>query len=121
MAADRVVDLQLDEESVQLLATTTEAILLGVVFRSSGKVSLFEAGPVTDLPRKRFAGHRDLLHLSLVRLDEAIGFSVYLLAGEVQSFYRISHLEPRVQGFRDASRRCVYGDPATFGRFVSGS
>ncbi len=92
--------LQLDDASTDALThASADAILIGVIDWSSGIVRLFESGSSTSPARRCFASHRDLVQMGVVRIDETLGFSVNVVAGRVQAFYRTSVLNRSEEDF----------------------
>jgi hypothetical protein len=84
--------LQLSASSNAVLASMQDGLLIGVYQLHNQQVQLFIADNITNSAAHRFAGHRDLIRSGILRLDEALGFSLQVTGGEIRSFYRTSIL-----------------------------
>jgi hypothetical protein len=92
--------LQLDDASADALTRApADAIFIGVIDWSAGIVRLFVSGPCTNPFDRCFASHRDLVRTGVVHLEDTFGFSINIVAGEVQAFYRTSVLNRSKRDF----------------------
>jgi len=93
------VAFRLDANSARMLATTSDAILIGVVETATGMIRLFVASALTDPATGRFSGHRDLIHHSAINSDDCLGFSLEVRSHELHAFYRSSVLNDDFEDF----------------------
>ena len=91
--------VQVDVATLQRLRTVVDAIMIGVVERSTGVTHLYEAAPITNVPLERFAGHSELVRHGVVSAAESLGFSIHVSGGKVRAFYRTSILNRDLEDF----------------------
>jgi hypothetical protein len=89
---------QLDADSRADLVTASDTLFLGVI-HPDGLLGLFHAAPQTDLRRRTFAGHRELLAHQQIPPSGCSGFSFEVKNGKLYRFYRISLLNQEFDDF----------------------
>jgi hypothetical protein len=100
VAGGSSLPLQLDQESASVIATLTDAVVIGTIHIPTGILSLYHSLPLTDPSRRCFPGHRELVAAGLLlHPGEYIGFSLEVKACKVRAFYRTSLLNVDLEEF----------------------
>lgn len=84
--------------STQLISTTTDGVLLGVI-DSSGAIQLFKAGPGVIVNGVEILGHADLVAAGVIEKGAVEGFSIAVKSGQVVKFFANSTLNSAQTGY----------------------
>jgi RHS repeat-associated protein len=95
--AATALEVSVTTTSTELITTTTDGVLLGVI-DSTGTIQLFKSGPGVIRNGVEILGHADLVKAGLVAA-ESEGFSVAVQAGQVSKIFVNSTLNAAENGY----------------------